>query len=293
MRQKSQKQTRKVSTQSVQEQKGPPPLPALRDLILDAAHASGKVLRRYYRSKLRIQEKPGAGLVTNADLEAQEAAVKILSKGFPLFGFLTEEAKPQKARGPGRWIIDPLDGTTNFVHGFPMFCVSIAAEWDGEIIAGTIYHPILEESYLALKGRGATRNGQKIHVSDTQKIENALLTTGFTYQKEKLLQKEMKAFQKLSGVARAVRRPGSAALDLAYTAAGVFDAFWEQNLSPWDIAAGALIVREAGGRVTNFQNQAFQLSDRALLASNTILHPALLEEINPGVDTRMKATIFK
>lgn len=280
MRQKSRKPKKSQPKKSSQTKRlEPPSLSRLRDLILDAASAGGKVLRRYYRSKLRISEKPGAGLVTNADFEAQEAIVKILRKGQPQFGFLTEEAQPEQALCPGRWIIDPLDGTTNFVHGFPMFCVSIAAEWDGEIIAGSVYHPILDESYLALKGRGSTRNGHKIQVSKTQTIENSLLTTGFTYQKENLLKKEMAAFAKLSGIARAVRRPGSAALDLAYTAAGVFDAFWEQNLSPWDTAAGSLLVQEAGGQVTNFQGSPFRIEDRAILASNSLLHAALLREI--------------
>ncbi len=279
MKQKRQKQVHDARNRQTKTESEHAPLKIIRDLILDAAEASGKILQKYYRSKLRIAEKPGAGLVTNADMEAQDAAVKILSQGLPLFGFLTEEAKPQKARCPGRWIIDPLDGTTNFVHGFPMFCVSIAAEWNGEIIAGTIYHPILRESYLAIKGNGATRNGKRIHVSSTEKIENSLLTTGFTYQKEKLLQKEMKSFQKLSGIARAVRRPGSAALDLAYTASGVFDAFWEQNLSPWDVAAGALMVQEAGGHVSTFKDEPFRIQERTLLASNKLLHPALLREV--------------
>ncbi len=279
MRQKRQKAAPPKRVQPSLSHSVRPPLNRMRDLILDAAEAAGKVLRRHYRSKLRISEKPGAGLVTNADFEAQDAVVKILRKGIPQFGFLTEEAKPEQAQCPGRWIIDPLDGTTNFVHGFPMFCVSIAAEWDGEIVAGTIYHPILDESYLALKGKGATRNGQKIQTSSTSKIKNSLLTTGFTYQKEKLLHKEMNAFEKLSGVARAVRRPGSAALDLAYTAAGVFDAFWERNLSPWDVAAGSLIVQEAGGKVTNFRGEPFHLEERTLLASNSTLHTALLREV--------------
>ncbi len=279
MRQKRQKAAPSKRVQPSRSLGMRPPLNRMRDLILDAAEAAGKVLRRHYRSKLRISEKPGAGLVTNADFEAQDAVVKILRKGIPQFGFLTEEAKPEQAQCPGRWIIDPLDGTTNFVHGFPMFCVSIAAEWDGEIVAGTIYHPILDESYLALKGKGATRNGRKIQTSSTSKIKNSLLTTGFTYQKEKLLHKEMNAFEKLSGVARAVRRPGSAALDLAYTAAGVFDAFWERNLSPWDVAAGSLIVQEAGGKVTNFRGEPFHLEDRTLLASNSTLHAALLHEV--------------
>lgn len=247
---------------------------------LDAAYAAGHVLKRNFRKKLKIEEKPGAGLVTNADFEAQDRAVKILRKGFPDFGFLTEEAKPVASRGEGRWIIDPLDGTTNYVHGFPMFCVSIAAEWAGQIVLAVVYHPILDEMYVAGRGKGATVNGKKIHVSETLKLENALLTTGFTYHKQELLRSEMKAFENLSSVARAVRRPGSAVLDLAYTARGVFDGFWERNLSPWDVAAGSLLVTEAGGQVTDLTGRPFQIEQRQILASNSLLHTALVREIS-------------
>lgn len=233
---------------------------ALKKVAIEAAHASGQVLRRYFRKSIQVSEKKGAGLVTNADLESQHRCVKILRKAFPLFGFLTEEEKPEKAQSPGRWIIDPLDGTTNFVHGFPMFCVSIAAEWNHEIVVGVIYDPILDETYSAIQGKGAKVNGRTIRISPTRKISDALLTTGF---------------EAFGNQARGVRRPGSAALDLAYTARGVFDGFCEKGLYPWDIAAGALIVTEAGGKVTNFTGHSFDLESGELLVSNSHLHPAL------------------
>lgn len=267
--------------------------------LIRAAHASGKVLMKYYGARFQVREKLGAGLVTNADIEAEQAAVKILRRAQPHFGFLTEEGHPKGSEkldipGPrtnGRWIIDPLDGTTNFVHGFPMFCVSIAAEWDGKMIAGVIWAPVLGDLYTATAGGGAWLNGKRMHVSRTRKLTDSLLTTGFTYRKDELLRAEMDAFETLSSVARAVRRPGSAALDLAYTARGVFDGFWERRLSPWDVAAGVLLVREAGGKVTTFTGQDFFIESPEILASNKKLHSPLINAVAPefcDVGTRKK-----
>jgi myo-inositol-1(or 4)-monophosphatase len=161
-----------------------------------------------------------------------------------------------------------------------MFCVSLAAEWAGEVLAGVIYHPVLKDVYVGIKGKGAFLNGKKISVSGTEKISDSLLTTGFTYRKDQWLTEEMGAFEDLSKVARAIRRPGSAALDLAYTARGVFDGFWERRLSPWDIAAGALIVQEAGGQVTNFKGDSFKVESTEILASNGKLHGELLDRVS-------------
>lgn len=259
---------------------------ALLKVIIQAAHAAGRVLTKYHRLNqsvgIAVREKKGAGLVTAADLEAEAAAVKILKRARPDFGFLTEEAKPVESKGHGRWIIDPLDGTTNFVHGFPMFCVSIAAEWKGEIVAGVVFHPILNDTYSATLGGGAFVNQQKLSVSRTKRLRDSLLTTGFTYRKDKWLREEMEAFERLSAVARAIRRPGSAALDLAYTARGVFDGFWERRLSPWDVAAGILLVKEAGGKVTDFNGSKFVITSPQVLASNGRLHSDLKKAVNPA-----------
>jgi myo-inositol-1(or 4)-monophosphatase len=160
-----------------------------------------------------------------------------------------------------------------------MFCVSIAAEWEGEIVVGVIYHPILKDLYVAVRGKGAFVNGKRLRVSNTRRVENSLLTTGFTYRKDKYLHREMEAFERLSHVTRAIRRPGSAALDLAYTARGVFDGFWERRLSPWDVAAGALLVMEAGGKVTDFQGRPFRIDSKEVLASNSSLHQDLLKSV--------------
>jgi myo-inositol-1(or 4)-monophosphatase len=255
-------------------------LDALRETAIEAAHASGAVLRKNFGGKLRVSEKKGAGLVTDVDLASESASLRVFARRTPGFGVLTEEAGVKGAAQPeGRWILDPLDGTTNYVHGFPMFCVSLGCEWQGELVVGVIYHPILEETYVAVKGKGAFVNKKRITVSGTTRLDDSLLTTGFTYRKEDWLHDEMVAFERLSRIARAVRRPGSAALDLAYVARGVFDGFWERRLSPWDVAAGSLLITEAGGKVTDFRGKPFKVDEAEIVASNTRLHGKLLEAV--------------
>ena len=249
---------------------------------VEAAFAAGKVIRKHFTRRLKIREKGKLGLVTNADMEAEKTALKILKKAQPNFALLTEETNAQGTMGKndrGMWIVDPLDGTTNFIHRFPMFCVTIAAQVDQRIVAAATYHPILDDLYTAVIGKGAYVNGTKMKVSKTARIKDSLLSTGFTYQQHNALHKEMSSFEKLSGSARAVRRPGSAALDLAYTARGVFDGFWERHLSPWDVAAGSLLVSEAGGMVTDFKGGKFDPHGIEVLASNGKLHRQILAKI--------------
>ena len=248
----------------------------LKKTAIEAAHASGAVLKKYFGGNFKVREKQDAGLVTQVDLASEKAALKILLGAYPDFGILAEESDPKLSPHPGRWIIDPLDGTTNYIHGFPMFCVSIAAEWQGEVVVGVIYHPILDETYVAVRGQGATLNGKRLKVSSTSTLRDSLLSTGFTYRKHDWLDLEMATFTELSQVSRAIRRPGSAALDLAYLARGVFDSFWERNLSPWDVAAGWLLVVEAGGKVTDFSGRRYQINSPEIVASNKRLHPAML-----------------
>ncbi len=251
-----------------------------------AAKAAAKIQLKYFAKAIpEIREKEGAGLVTRADLESERAIVRILNKAHPGFDFLAEEGtSPRKSRArkvpaSGRWHIDPLDGTTNFVHGFPAFCISIGAEWEGELVLGVIYAPVFKDLYTATLGGGAFCNGRRIRVSRTREIEKALLTTGFTPKKGPSLHQEIERFECMSRRARAIRRPGSAALDLAYTARGVFDGFWEQHLAEWDVAAGTVLVREAGGAVTGFGGQEFSLSGREILASGKELHPELVRAL--------------
>lgn len=253
----------------------------IRKALLESARAAGAVLLKYQGKRLRIREKLGAGLVTQADTQAERAALKVLMNAFPDFGYLSEESPAHLSRGLGRFVLDPLDGTTNFVHGFPMFCVSVAAEWAGEIIGGVIVHPVLGDEYVGIRGKGAYLNGKRMHVSNTHRLRDSLLSTGFTYGKEDWLRAEMLSFERLSGTARAVRRPGSAALDLAYVARGVFDGFWERRLSPWDVAAGSLLIEEAGGCVSNYRGERFRLGDPEILASNKRLHAELRMGVAP------------
>lgn len=257
---------------------------ALLEGAVDAAYSAGKVIKKHFESnKLRVHEKEGnLGLVTNADMEAEAVALKILKKCEPGFGLLTEETNShgtlQKGQ-TGMWIVDPLDGTTNFVHKFPMFCVTIAAVINDQVDVAVTYHPILDELYTSIRGKGSFVNGKRMKVSNTKTTHDALFTTGFAYSARKLLHTEMSTFEKVSRVSRAVRRPGSAALDLAYTARGVFDGFWERHLSAWDVAAGSLLVSEAGGKVTNFKGGKFEVEKTEILASNSHLHRQLIKLI--------------
>ena len=254
-------------------------LSSVKQSAIQAALAAGEVLAHRFGKTLPVREKEGAGLVTNADLEAEATAIEILRRDFPGFDFLAEESSQHNSTNPNQWIIDPLDGTTNFVHGFPMFCVSIGALVDGKLCTGVIYHPILKDLYVAQSGQGAFLNGNRITTSTTKDLTQALLTTGFNYAKKELLHDEMLAFERLGQIARAVRRPGSAALDMAYTACGVFDGFWERCLQPWDVAAGIVLVQEAGGKVSNFDGAPYQIGDASILASNHFLHASLLKTI--------------
>lgn len=249
---------------------------------VEAAMQAGKVIRKHYTKPLRVREKGKLGLVTNADIEAEATALRVLKKCEPGFAFLSEETHSEGERKEGQegiWIVDPLDGTTNFVHRFPMFCTTIALQLRKEVEIAVTYHPILDELYTAIRGKGAFLNGKRMKVSKSTRLKDALLSTGFAYSARRSLRKEMSAFEHLSRASRAVRRPGSAALDLAYTARGVFDGFWERHLSPWDLAAGMLLVREAGGMVSDFAGNRFDLHGPEILASNGKLHSQILKTI--------------
>ncbi len=242
---------------------------------VEAALQAGKVIRKHYTRPIEVKEKGKLGLVTNADVEAETVALKVLKKCESGFAFLSEETNAQGVRAEGQeglWIVDPLDGTTNFVHRFPMFCVNIALQFREHVEVAVTYHPILDELYTAIRGKGAFVNGKRMKVATTSKMKNALMSTGFAYSARDSLSTEMSAFERVSRASRAVRRPGSAALDLAYTARGVFDGFWERNLSPWDVAAGALLVLEAGGKVTDFSGKRFDFRKPEILATNGVLH---------------------
>jgi len=249
----------------------------LRDAAVALAREAGALLREGYGRAHRPEHKGRIDLVTEYDRRSERLLLDALARRFPDHAVLAEESGARAAPAPGagpavRWIVDPLDGTTNFAHNYPFFAVSIAAEVEGTLAAGAIFDPVRDELFAAAAGGGATLNGRPIAVSDVARVEDALLVTGFPYDVREHPERVMPAFQAFLTRAQAIRRDGSAALNLCYLAAGRFDGFWEISLSPWDMAAGVLLVREAGGVVTSYAGGAFQLEARQILASNGHLH---------------------
>ena len=240
---------------------------------------AGALLRQNFTQPHQIMLKGRHDPVTESDFQSQNLIIQRLSETFPTYRFLAEEAgAPDSALGgsDGCWIIDPLDGTVNFAHGFPMFAVSIACQWQGAVVYGVVYDPMREELFEAIQGQGAWLNHQPIHVSHNQELDQALLATGFPYNVVEHLEATMLRFQRLVAQAQGVRRPGSAAIDLCYLAAGRFDGFWEENLKPWDTAAAVLIVQEAGGQVSTFDGLPYDLNSDTVVASNSLLHTQIL-----------------
>lgn len=234
-------------------------------LATKLATEAGAILRDRLNSPRDIREKRSRDLVTDADRASEEYIVSRLRELRPQCSILGEESGVTAGTNDERWIIDPLDGTTNYAHHYPVFCVSIACEQNGVVVAGAIYAPMLDELYAAELGGGATCNGKPIHVSGIEEIREALVCTGFVPGRH---DRNLGNFAVVSAEAQAVRRDGSAALDLAAVAAGRFDAFWEFELKPWDVAAGALIVREAGGNVTAVDGTAYACNGGSILATN-------------------------
>ena len=246
-----------------------------------AALAAGAVLRQNYYKPHQITMKGVIDPVTESDLQSQEMIIALIRQRFPEHGFLAEEtlgeaAPPPSGDSPYRWIIDPLDGTVNFAHGFPMFCVSIAFEAEGRIEYGVVYDPLRDELFEARAGRGATLNGRSIKVSKTRRLDRALLATGFPYDIRERLPQTLARMGRFLGICQGLRRAGSAALDMCYVACGRFDGFYEENLKPWDTAAGLLIITEAGGKVTTFSGGRYELTSSNIVASNKLLHQRLL-----------------
>ena len=249
----------------------------------EAAVAAGALLMKRFRTKLTVTHKGVIDLVTEVDLAAEALIVSALQREFPGCAVLAEEGHTGAARGPVTWIIDPLDGTTNYAHGLPFFSVSIGLEVDGELEFGVVHIPALEEVFTAHRGLGARLNGVQVRVSCTSSLSASLLTTGFPYDIRTSRETNLEYFAEFSRRSFAVRRAGSAARDFCYVAAGRYDGFWEIKLNPWDCAAGYLMVREAGGRVTNFRGQAGSIYDRECLATNGLIHDAMLNILcQPG-----------
>jgi myo-inositol-1(or 4)-monophosphatase len=248
---------------------------------IEAALAAGRIQRSYFRQNPDIRKKGPIDLVTAADVAAERAFRELIASRFSGHTVLGEEGAAADASGGARcrWIVDPLDGTTNFAHGLALFCVSIALEVDGVIRLGVVYDPIGDELFTAELGDGARLNGRPLRVSGTETLIDGLLCTGFPYTIREGRPRQVAVFGAFLSESRAVRRLGSAALDLCYVAAGRFDGFWEDQLHAWDIAAGALIAQEAGACVTDFSNRAVDLVRGQIVASNGHLHRAMLQVI--------------
>jgi len=253
-------------------------------VALKAAQTGGAILMEYYGKVKSIDHKGDIDLVTEADQESERNIVSIIKAAYPHHRILAEESGDSGAASSFTWIVDPLDGTTNYAHGYPCFCVSIAIEYEGAIIHGVIYDPVREELFTAEKGTGACLNGTPINVSSTQEINNSLLCTGFPYDVREDMESNIRLFRSFLMKAQAVRRDGSAALDLCYTAAGRFDGFWEQKLHPWDVAAGSLILSEAGGELSRYQGEPFSIYIPEIIASNGLLHKQMLAVVNSDRD---------
>ncbi len=228
-----------------------------------------------HRGRVGIEYKGEADLVTAADRDSERLITARLRERFPDHAMVAEEGGRTQAASGYCWYVDPLDGTTNYAHGLPIFAVSLGLEHDGEMLAGAVFNPVLEEMFTAVRGGGARLNGAPISVSACSELGEALLATGFPSRKRHQ-NPNIHFYQHFTLTTHGMRRLGAAALDLCYTACGRFEGFWEFNLKPWDTAAGALIVREAGGRVSDMLGRAHQLHSPEILASNGKLHPALL-----------------
>ena len=249
----------------------------LRDAAVELAREAGALLREGY-GRIHAPERKGRiDLVTEYDRRSERLLIEGIRRRFPDHAVLAEESGTHAGAGGGaqakvRWLIDPLDGTTNFAHNYPFFAVSIAAEVDGSVMAGAVYDPVHDELFAGAAGHGATLNGAAIRVSEISRLGDALLVTGFPYDVREHPEQHVPLFQAFLVRAQGVRRDGSAALNLCYLAMGRFDGMWEEDLAPWDMAAGVLMVREAGGVVTRYDGGEFRLDGRQILASNGRLH---------------------
>lgn len=248
------------------------------NFAIHTARDAGSILLERFGRRIQITNKGDIDLVTEADLAAERLIVERIKSYYPRHAILAEESGETVASGSEsewKWIIDPLDGTTNYAHGYPCFCVSIALERAGKVEIGVIYDPTRDELFAVERGQGATLNGRSIRVSDTIDLNRAMLCTGFPYDVRDRGD-FARHFHNFIMHAQGVRRDGSAALDLAYVACGRFDGFWEEGLNPWDVAAGVLLVEEAGGRISRYDGAPFDIYTPPILASNGLVHETMM-----------------
>jgi myo-inositol-1(or 4)-monophosphatase len=245
------------------------------EAALSAARRAGEVLRAGFGTEYAITYKGEVDLVTEIDEEAEQVIRKELLGTFPSYGMLAEEGGELAGEVDARWIVDPLDGTINYAHGLPIFCVSVALERAGEMVLGVVHDPIREETFVAERGRGATLNGEPINVSNTDELIRALIATGFPYDRAEMPE-ALELFGRFAATTQGMRRLGSAALDLCYVASGRIDGYYERGIWTWDLAAGSVILEEAGGKLTDYRGGVLDLEGREIVASNGRLHRSIV-----------------
>lgn len=245
-----------------------------------AARQAGAYILQAMSELRQVDYKGRVDLVTNVDRGSEAIILECIRRAYPEHAILAEETGDNQQRSDWRWIIDPIDGTTNFVHGYPFFCVSIAVQFQRQTVAAVVLDPVHDEMFSALHGQGAFLNGAPLRVSPTAELGKALLATGFPYEMGDRWHRSMDYFKLFYYRTRGIRRDGAAALDLCNVAAGRFDGFWEYDLKPWDVAAGMLLVTEAGGRVSDYRGNPGSIDAGQLLASNGAIHDAMLEVLN-------------
>lgn len=250
--------------------------------IIKIAQEAGEIIRNAHGTRFTIEIKSNnlKNLVTEIDKKSEQTIIDFIKKKYPFHNILSEEGGETKSSSDYLWVIDPLDGTTNFAHGLPIFSVSIGLQYKNETIAGVVYDVMRDVIYSAEKGSGSFENNKKVSVNSNENIEESLLVTGFPYNVSENPEKVFERFIEMLKVARAVRRLGSAAIDFCYVAAGVFDGFWEVHLNPWDICAGKLIVEEAGGKVTDFYGNPISIFNKTILSTNGKIHNKMIELLN-------------
>jgi myo-inositol-1(or 4)-monophosphatase len=254
-------------------------------IAVEAAKEAGRYLKYSVGKVKSIEMKQGEerNLVSEIDKTSEAKIISIIKRHYPNHAILAEESGASSASADYKWVIDPLDGTTNFLHGLPIFCVTIAIEYKAEIVAGVVYDPNLEELFTAEKGSGAYCNGKRMRVTQTSDLMSSLLVTGFPYDIAQNPDNAVGHFVNFLMEGQGLRRLGSAALDLSYIAAGRFDGFWEVNLNPWDMAAGVLFVHEAGGKVSDFSGVPSSIYNKQVLATNGSIHDAMLQVLKKGM----------
>jgi len=251
-----------------------------KQVLLEATKEAGKIIQQYFQGSFNIENKEGINnLVTEVDKHSENAIIDIIRKNYPEHSIISEEVGEMLQESDYQWIIDPIDGTVNFAHGIPICCVSIGLKHKEELLLGAVYNPMMNELFFAEKGKGAYLNDKPIKVSSKTNFAKACLVTGFPYKWPNSSEHPIRVFERFILEGLPVRRLGSAAIDLCWVACGRFDGFWEYNLSSWDVAAGYLIVQEAGGRITNFDGEPYSVFDKETLATNGHIHEDMLRLI--------------